>query len=302
MPVLAATGLRKRLGGREVVSDVSFALEPGEIFGFLGPNGAGKTTTIRLLTGLARPDAGRVEIGGHDISSEFEAAMRSIGAIIESPDLYRALTGRENLEVFARMLGRGAGEQIPSLARLVALEGRIDDRVSTYSLGMRQRLGIAQALLGRPRVLLLDEPANGLDPAGMREMRELLRRLAREDQIAVFLSSHNLAEIEQTCDRVAVLHRGRVLAEGRVADLLAPSLRVRIRTAFPTAAQRALRRHSAAEPEIEGPDAVLVEMPEDEIPRALTTLSAEGIPVFEVVRRRPPLEDVFLELTHGETV
>ncbi len=299
---LSAKHLTKTLGKRVVVSDVSFDLNESEVFGFLGPNGAGKTTTIRMLTGLIRPDSGSVVICGIDLSRHFEAAMRNVGAIIESPDLYRSLTGRENLEVFAAMVGRGARSQIEDLARLVRIDGRLEDRVSTYSLGMRQRLGIAQALLGEPRVLILDEPANGLDPAGIREMRELLKRLARERGLAVFVSSHLLAEVELMCDRVAILHRGRILAVEGVEALLSRGSRVRFRTPIPTAAQRALRRHASEEPSILGEEAVSAEMPDDEIPRALTTLSAEGIPVFEVVRERPQLEEMFLELTHGETV
>ncbi len=302
MTPLSAKHLTKTLGRRVVVSDVSFDLNESEVFGFLGPNGAGKTTTIRMLTGLIRPDSGTVEIGGLDLSRHFENAMRNVGAIIESPDLYRSLTGRENLEVFASMLGGEAPSQIDGLACLVMLDGRLEDRVSTYSLGMRQRLGIAQALLGSPRVLILDEPANGLDPAGIREMRELLKSLARDRRLAVFVSSHLLAEVELMCDRVAILHRGKILAIERVEALLSRGSRVRFRTPMPGAAQRALRRHSSGEPDVSGEDLVEADMPDDEIPRAVSTLSAEGIPVFEVVRARPALEELFLELTHGETV
>jgi ABC-2 type transport system ATP-binding protein len=302
MAVLSAVDLTKRLGGREVVSRVSFELLPGEVFGFLGPNGAGKTTTIRMLTGLVRPDAGSVSIGGHDVSRDFEKAMRHVGAIVESPDLYRELSGRENLELFARMIDRKSIGRIGELARLVALEARLDDRVGTYSLGMRQRLGIAQALLGDPRVLILDEPANGLDPAGIREIRELLKRLAHDQGLSIFLSSHLLSEVELTCDRVAILHRGKVLALDSVERLLQSRARVRFRTSIPKAARAALRRHSPDEPELEGDAFVVADIAEDEVPRALTTLSAEGIPVFEVVRTRPALEELFLELTHGETV
>jgi len=302
MSVLAAENLTKSLGGREVVSDVSFELESGEVFGFLGPNGAGKTTTVRMLTGLIRPDAGRVSIGGFAIARDFEKAMRHVGAIVEAPDLYRELSGRENLEIFARMIDRRAADAIPELARLVALESRLDERVGTYSLGMRQRLGIAQALLGEPRVLILDEPANGLDPAGIREIRELVKSLAHDRGLAIFLSSHLLSEVELTCDRVAILHRGRILALDTVDRLLQSRDRVRFRTPIPKAALAVLRRHSSEEPEIEGADLVFAALVEDEIPRALTSLSAEGVPVFEVVRTRPDLETLFLELTGGETV
>ncbi len=217
--VLSAEGLAKKYGDREVVTDATFALHRGEVFGFLGPNGAGKTTTIRMLVGLVRPTRGRVVIDGHDLAREFEAAMRRVGCIVETPDLYRFLTGRENLEHFARMLGDGAAERIAPLAELVRMSRRLDDPVRTYSLGMRQRIGIAQALLGDPAVLILDEPTNGLDPAGIREMRELIRRLADERGLAVFVSSHILSEMEKLVDRIAIVHRGRTLATGTLAEL-----------------------------------------------------------------------------------
>ena len=219
-PTLVATNLTKVIGKRTIVDNVSFTLQPGEVFGFLGPNGAGKTTTIRMLVGLIRPTAGHVTICGYDVRRQFEHAMRNVGCIVENPDLYRFMTGRENLEHFARMLGVN-GTEIDRVAKLVALDHRLDQRVGTYSLGMRQRLGIAQALLGEPRLLILDEPANGLDPAGIREIRELLRHLSREKQMSVFLSSHLLAEVQLICDRVAIIHRGQLLREAPVAELTA---------------------------------------------------------------------------------
>src|SRR6266851_7646470 len=219
MQPLIATHLTKVIGTRTIVDDVSFSLNPGEVFGFLGPNGAGKTTTIRMLVGLIKPTAGSVTICGFDVRRDFEKALRNVGCIVENPDLYRFMTGRENLEHFARMLSV-AWPDIERVAALVQLAHRLDQRVGTYSLGMRQRLGIAQALLGNPRLLILDEPANGLDPAGIREIRELLRRLAGERQLSIFISSHLLAEIELTCDRVAIIHKGRILREGTVRELI----------------------------------------------------------------------------------
>ena len=219
MVALRAERLAKRYGTRQAVVDASFTLKPGEVFGFLGPNGAGKTTTIRMLVGLIRPSAGRVLVGGHDLLREREAALRRLGCIVESPDFYDYLTGRENLAHFARMIDAEASSRIEPLAEMLRVRERLDDKVRTYSLGMRQRLGIAQALLGEPDVLVLDEPANGLDPAGIRELRELLRRLADQRGLAVFVSSHLLGEIERMCDRLAIVHRGRVLAEGGVAEL-----------------------------------------------------------------------------------
>jgi ABC-2 type transport system ATP-binding protein len=303
--VLSAEGLTKRFGKREVVSNVSFEIASGEVFGFLGPNGAGKTTTIRMLVGLARPDHGRVRIAGYDIERDFAKAMSRVGCIVESTDLYPYLTGRENLLHFARMLPDGAQSRIPELAGLVALDERLDDRVATYSLGMRQRLGLAQALLGAPDLLILDEPANGLDPAGIREIRQLVRHLASDLGIAIFVSSHLLSEVEQMCDRVAIIHRGRTLAMGRVRELLESRGAERL-TFSAQPAQRAAEvlapfgRDGAAR--VEGEESVSSDVPRDRVPEALAALAAAGVRVFGVERQASTLEEIFLEVTGGETV
>src|SRR5215470_10122412 len=303
--VLSAEGLSKRFGDRVAVSDVSFEVASGEILGFLGPNGAGKTTTIRMLVGLARPDSGRIRIFGSDLSGHFVEAMKHVGSIVESPDLYRYLSGRENLLHFSRMLPDGAATRIEELARLVNLEGRLDDKVSSYSLGMRQRLGIAQALLGNPDLLILDEPANGLDPAGIREIRQLIRSLAHERGLAVFVSSHLLAEVEQMCDRVAIIHRGRTLAAGSVQDLLERSTagRTRFIVDSPEAAREVLARQGGVtEVSVEGRDAVTARVSRDAAPAAIAALVAAGVALFAVERPSSTLEEVFLEVTGGETV
>jgi ABC-2 type transport system ATP-binding protein len=306
--VLSAEHLTKRFGRREAVSDVSFDVRAGEVFGFLGPNGAGKTTTIRMLVGLARPDHGRVQIRGLELSRNFEKAMGHVGCIVEAPDLYKYLTGRENLLHFSRMLPEGAAERIPELARLVALSERLDEKVSTYSLGMRQRLGIAQALLGNPDILILDEPANGLDPAGIREIRQLMRHLASERGIAVFVSSHLLSEVEQTCDRVAIIHRGRTLAAGPVRELVdrVASDRLRLIARPVKRAAEILAPFGAAEiaADDRGADegAIDARIPKERVPDALRALTAAGVDVFAVERSLASLEEVFLEVTGGETV
>ena len=267
---LAASHLTKVIGSRTIVDDVSFELLPGEVFGFLGPNGAGKTTTIRMLVGLISPTAGSVTICGFDLRKQFEEAMRCVGCIVENPDLYRFMSGRENLEHFARML-RVNHEEIERVAALVNLSHRLDQRVGTYSLGMRQRLGIAQALLGKPRVLILDEPANGLDPAGIREIRELLRSLAAERGMSIFVSSHLLAEVELTCDRVAIIHKGTILKTGSVRELISSRRVVEIRADDADRASAILREHGI----------------ESEI---------------HAQQRAQTLEEMFLETTGGETV
>jgi len=307
--VLSAQNLTKRFGRREAVADVSFDVRAGEVFGFLGPNGAGKTTTIRMLVGLARPDQGSIRIRGLDLATHFEEALSHVGCIVESPDLYRYLTGRENLLHFARMLGAGAAGRIGELAALVSLSERLDDKVSTYSLGMRQRLGIAQALLGNPDVLILDEPANGLDPAGIREIRHLVRSLARERGMSVFVSSHLLSEIELMCDRVAIVHRGRTLAAAPVAELLArvSSDRLLVRALPAAAAAEVIARFGAVEPgdgddrEEPAPE-VVARVPPERVPDLLRALVAAGVDVHTIERPEASLEEIFLEITGSQTV
>ena len=299
MSALVATNLTKVIGDRTIVDDVSFELRPGEVFGFLGPNGAGKTTTIRMLVGLIKPTRGTVTICGHDIRHHFEKAMRCIGCIVENPDLYRFMSGRENLEHFARMLGVNHAE-IERVAELVNLAHRLDQRVGTYSLGMRQRLGIAQAMLGSPRVLILDEPANGLDPAGIREIRELLRRLAAERGLAVFVSSHLLGEVELTCDRVAIIHKGRILRSGTVAELISTQRVMELRVGDVERAAAILRDRGIESTT----DAVLVLAAIDEpnAPPLIAALTQNGVDVFHARQRVQSLEEMFLETTGGETV
>ena len=298
-PVVVATNLTKVIGKRTIVDGVSFTLNPGEVFGFLGPNGAGKTTTIRMLVGLIKPTAGSVTICGFDVRRDFEKALSNVGCIVENPDLYRFMTGRENLEHFARML-RVAPEEIERVAELVALAHRLDQRVGTYSLGMRQRLGIAQALLGRPRLLVLDEPANGLDPAGIREIRELLRRLARDQQMAVFISSHLLGEVELMCDRVAIIHKGQLLREGSVKDLISSRREMEFRVGDVARASAIVESKGLTFRA--DTDRLWVSMDENDAPALVSALAAEGVAVFHAQRHVESLEEMFLEATGGETV
>lgn len=299
MSALSAQNLTKVIGARTIVDDVSFELKPGEVFGFLGPNGAGKTTTIRMLVGLIKPTHGTIRVCGFDIRKDFEKAMRCIGCIVENPDLYRFMTGRENLEHFARMLHVPAAE-IERVASLVNLAHRLDQRVGTYSLGMRQRLGIAQAMLGSPRVLILDEPANGLDPAGIREIRELLRTLAAERDMAVFVSSHLLAEIELIADRVAIIHKGRILRTGTVQELIASQRAMEFRVSDPEEAL-AIVRGLGVEATQEG-DCVLAPIEEEAVPPVIAALARQNIALYHARQRVQTLEDMFLEATGGETV
>jgi ABC-2 type transport system ATP-binding protein len=296
---LVADSLTKIIGQRLIVDNVSFQLRHGEVFGFLGPNGAGKTTTIRMLVGLIRPTFGRVTVCGHDLRRDFEAAMRCIGCIVENPDLYRFMTGRENLEHFARMLGV-ARTEIERVAELVALEHRLDQRVGTYSLGMRQRLGIAQALLGDPQLLILDEPANGLDPAGIREIRTLLRRLAAERGMSVFVSSHLLGEVELMCDRVAIIHKGKILKEGDVRELISSRREMELRVDDVDKASLVLAEKNVVHTVDDGVIDVAVD--EADTPPLVAELVRNGVAIFHAQRKVHTLEELFLETTGGETV
>ena len=225
--VIRTHGLTKQYGRVLAVDQLSLDVPRGRVFGLLGPNGSGKTTVIGMLLGLVRPTAGRYELFGPGNPQDDD--LRRIGAIVETPAFYPYLSGRGNLEYFQGILGRGASEEIDSLLERVGLADRAGDRYQTYSLGMKQRLGIACALLGGPELLFLDEPTNGMDPAGMAEVRELIRSLGDGDR-TVLLSSHLLHEVEQVCDSVAILSRGKLVAQGSVSDLLQSNERVRLCT------------------------------------------------------------------------
>jgi len=217
--VLSTHRLSKSYGERPAVVDLDLEVHRGEVFGFLGPNGAGKTTTIRMALGLIRPTAGSVEILGHDVQTEGGRVLPRVGALVEAPALYLYLSGRDNLKVFAGVLGGVPGSRLDEVLELVGLAGRQRDRVRAYSLGMKQRLGVATALLNDPDLLVLDEPANGLDPAGIVEIRDLLRQLAAAGK-TVFISSHVLAEAQLICDRVAIIDQGRLARVAPVAELV----------------------------------------------------------------------------------
>ncbi|EAG4180568.1 ABC transporter ATP-binding protein [Listeria monocytogenes] len=295
---LQVTNLHKKIRKREIIKGISFEVMPGEVFGFLGPNGAGKTTTIRMIVGLIKPTSGTILIGGKDIRKNFTEAMRGLGSIVENPEFYSFLTGQENLAYFARMDSSIKKERIQEVTELVGLEKRINDRVSTYSLGMRQRLGIAQALLSNPKLLILDEPTNGLDPSGIHEMRDFIRALARNEGISVLVSSHLLSEIELLCDRVAIMTDGTIIKTDQVAHLL--SSRAQLRWRVTPIEQAKVFLESVTEVEVDGE--YLVTAMNEESAEWNEQLVAKGIKVHEIDKRKPSLEDLFLELTGGQSI
>ena len=209
MSLLEVKKINKFFGKKHVIKDVSFKIDEGEILGFIGPNGAGKTTTIKVILGLQSLNSGEVLINGYSISKDFEKSILKVGAIVESPDLYMYLSGRKNLEMIGAMYKGVSKERIDEIIKMVGLEKRIDDKVSKYSLGMRQRLGIAAALVHKPNLLILDEPTNGLDPEGIKELRDLLKRLAKTEKMGILISSHNLLELESFVTDVCLIKMAR---------------------------------------------------------------------------------------------
>ncbi|MGL5972930.1 MAG: ABC transporter ATP-binding protein [Oscillospiraceae bacterium] len=217
--VLKIENLTKYFGKKKVLDNISFELKEGEVFGFLGPNGVGKTTTIKIITGFLSSDSGSVQICGYELNKNYEKAISNIGAIVENPEMYKDLTGYCNLRMYARLHDGVTKERINEVVKMVGLENRINDKVKKYSLGMKQRLGLAQSMLHQPKVLILDEPTNGLDPSGIKELRDILKKLAHEDKVAVLVSSHLLSEMELMCDRVAIINNGKVLDIKTVDEL-----------------------------------------------------------------------------------
>jgi len=291
--------LSKDFGKVRALDEVSFSVAEGEVFGFLGPNGAGKTTTIRILLGLLHPDGGTAKIGGHDCWGDHARAAPLFGATLEQPGLYGYLTGRDNLRQFARMLGPVDERQITDLLALVGMTERGDDKVKRYSMGMRQRLALAQALLGKPRLLVLDEPTNGLDPNGIHGLRILLRKLATEQGLTIFFSSHLLSEVEELCDRVVVLHRGEVRAAGPLSELMnVKCFSYRIDVSDVNRALDIIRSVDGARAETGTiKDSITVTSETDIARRINHALVSAGVGVDQLVRTQRGLEDIYIELT-----
>jgi ABC-2 type transport system ATP-binding protein len=297
-PAVTTRGLRKSYGTIDAVAGVDVTVEAGDVYGYLGPNGAGKTTSLRMMLGLVRPTSGEVRLFGRDPVLDPVAALTGVAGFVEEPAFYPYLSGRANLELLAGLDGTG-GERVPEVLELVELTGRGHDRVRGYSHGMRQRLGLASALLRSPRLLVLDEPTTGLDPAGMRDMRTLVRRLAGEG-ITVLLSSHLMGEVEALCNRVAILREGRVRYEGGLADLLARSAgRHRLLATDPARAFELARAAEGVRDVHADAGAVLFAADRDAVAALTLALAAAGIGIHALVPAGG-LEELFFDLTDPE--
>jgi ABC-2 type transport system ATP-binding protein len=300
-PPVATRGLVKRYGDLVAVNGVDLTVARGDVFGYLGPNGAGKTTLLRMLLGLIRPTAGSAQLFGRDPLLHGARALDGVAGFVEGPRFYPYLSGRKNLRLLADYDGGEARSRIDEVLELVELRDRAKDRVGGYSHGMRQRLGIASALLRQPQLLLLDEPTTGLDPAGMRDMRDLVRRLAGEG-ITILLSSHLLYEVEELCNRVAIIRKGSIVYEGGLDELLATaSTGYRLRATEPERARTVLLSQPGIESVVANDGELRFSADEDAVARAAIVLGQAGIGITALVPQTASLEELFLGLTGGES-
>ena len=293
---LQTENLTKRFGGRIAVDRLTFRVERGDIYGFLGPNGAGKSTTLRMLLGLVRPTSGVIKFPVRASSWEYLRARSRVGAIIETPAFYENFSGRRNLQLLASLSGGAQKKRVDEVLEIVDLRDRAQDPVKVYSLGMRQRLGIAQALLPTPELIILDEPTNGLDPQGIHETRNLIRRLRDEFKLTVLLSSHLLTEIEQLCNRVGIINEGRLLYEGGPEALVAPASLYKVRVDNLSGAFDLLSRETGVMVSRNGASSLRVEADAEHIAAVNTLLVEKGIKVYELSPAQESLEEAFLRL------
>lgn len=304
--VLEMQGVSKIIKGKAIVDKLSFNIRRGEIIGLLGPNGAGKTTTIRMMTGLIRMSEGDVLIHGHSIQKDFKRAISEIGAIIENPEFYPHMTGYDNLKQYLRMSDGAEESRIDEVVQLVGLQEAMNKKVKAYSLGMRQRLGIAQALLHSPKLLILDEPTNGLDPAGIREMRDYMRTIAETQGIAILISSHMLAEIEQICHRAVVIQNGKLVTVTQIAEVTEPrsevSLTIRVdKVEAARTIAGALQGVSVTGTD-EAHSEIHVSLRDDQVPELVTALSEAKVGVYRIIENKQSLEEDFLKWTGGNRI
>lgn len=297
--ILEVKSINKSFGSKKILNDVSFSIHQGEILGFIGPNGAGKTTTIKLMLGLQSIDSGNVLINGYDIKKEFSDAISNVGAIVESPDLYMYLTGRKNLELIANMYKCVTKERIDEIIKIVGLENRINDKVSKYSLGMRQRLGIAAAIIHKPNVLILDEPTNGLDPEGIKELRDLLKKLAKKEKMGILISSHNLAELESFVTDVCLIQNGSIISNSTIKEIKNAD-----KNLYTFKLDRTIDLDSIFKTKYEIIDdrCVNVSLEEEMIPEVVEKLIKGKYKIYEIRANELSLEEAFLKKTGGNVI
>lgn len=301
--VLEIKNLTKTYGKRKVIDNISLEIQEGEIFGFLGPNGSGKTTTIKMILRLIEKDSGEIKIKGYDNKKEFEKAMEYIGAIVENPDMYNYMSGKDNLKLHARL--RNIDEKrIDEVLELVGLKDRAKEKVKKYSLGMKQRLGLALTLLHKPRVLILDEPTNGLDPAGIKQLRNILKEIAHKDGVAVFVSSHILSEMQLMCDKIAVIDNGKIVKTENITHMEQPEDNetideiIEIKVKDVPKAIEILKQKFELQPQlVEGN--INITISNEKIPKVVKELAINDVEIHSVTPKEQSLEDLFFDATKG---
>lgn len=297
--VLEVKNISKKIGKKMIIQNINFEIKKGEVFGIVGPNGAGKSTLIKTMLGLYKPTEGTTIINGYDVIKDFENALQEVGAIIENPEAYDYLTAKKNMEIFSRMYGRVDKQQIDELLKLVKLEDRKNYRVRTFSLGMKQRLGIAISLIPNPKLLILDEPTNGLDPIGIKELRDLIKNVSKEKGTAVLISSHILSEIELICDRIAIIDNGEIIEiiEPKKVDENIEIIDVGLKVEDVTKTYEFLLSKGISS--IVKDDYIFVKTTKKNIPSINKLLLDNGIMVYEIKMMKKSLEDEFVERTKG---
>ena len=297
--ILECKNLCKTFGKKQILHNVSFEIKKGDILGFIGPNGAGKTTTIKLILGLQSITNGKVLINGYDVEKEFTKAIEKVGAIVENPDMYMYMSGYDNLKLVANMYKGITTRRIDEVVKLVKLENRINDKVSKYSLGMRQRLGIAQAILHNPNLLILDEPTNGLDPEGIKEMRELLVDLAKKEEMAILISSHNLAELDNFCNKICIIKNGEIIETNEITaikkDIEHQQFIVEIDNTKDI-------KKLYSEATIVNDKIFKISMKKENVPNLVINLVNNNIKIYEIKEDEKSLEDAFFERTGGNVI
>lgn len=296
---LSCEHLYKKFGKKQIIKDLSLELYEGDILGFIGPNGSGKTTTIKMILGLQNINSGKVKIKGFDIEKDFEKAISHVGAIVENPDMYMYLSGRKNLELVANMYKGITKKRIDEIINIVGLENRINDKVAKYSLGMRQRLGIAQALIHNPEILILDEPTNGLDPEGIKELRDLLKYLAIKENKSILISSHNLSELESFCNKVCIIKSGVIIETAEVKDIkheIANNTYL-IEVDKPNEALKLFKNHESVQNQF-----IEFKADKEKIPNIIKDLVKNDIKVYSLKEIEISLEDAFLNRVGGNQI
>ena len=296
--ILKCDKICKKFGKKQILDNVSLEVKSGDILGFIGPNGAGKTTTIKLLLGLQSIDSGKVTINGYDIEKNFEKAIEKVGAIVENPDLYMYLSGYENLKLIKNMYKNVDKKRIDEVVKLVKLEKRINDKVSKYSLGMRQRLGIAQALIHKPNLLILDEPTNGLDPEGIKELRDLIKKLAENENMAIIISSHNLAELESFCNKVTIIKNGKIVETNSISEVK------KVEKSYIVEVDDIENIENLLDYPLEkiNNKTIKIQVEKEDVPQVVESLVKANKKIYMVNEEILSLEDAFLKKTGGNII